>query len=525
MKKEKLIGNLEINEQFAKAMTLMDSGVRNVFITGRAGTGKSTLLNFFKQTGKRPAVVLAPTGVAAVNVSGQTIHSFFGFKPDITLAKVSKLRVYPDKQNFYRQLKTIIIDEISMVRADLLDCVDKFLRLHGPIKHLPFGGVQMIFIGDLYQLSPVVTSREKDLFSGRPYVTPYFFSANVFSQSDFTMEFIELEKVYRQKDEQFLRLLNSVRNKTATRGDLAWLNERCQPDFQPATNDFYITLTATNDQADSINEQELGKLTTKLYSFSAEIKGDFGQEYFPTAEVLRLKTGAQVMMLNNDAAGRWINGTVGRLTAVKKDDDGADYLTVKLENGATVEVTPHTWDIFKYFFKGKEIQSETVGSFRQFPARLAFAVTIHKSQGKTFSKVVIDLGRGAFAHGQTYVALSRCVSFEGLVLKKPIKPSDLRLDWPVVKFLTGYQYYLAAKNLSLDDKITLIKQAIKEKKNLTMVYLKGKDEKSTRVIKPLKLGEMEYEGVGFLGLEAYCFTRQANRVFNVERILELNLKN
>jgi len=489
-----------------------------VSIVGQSGTGKSTLLKYFLETTDKPAVVLAPTGVAAVNVNGQTIHSFFGFKPDITLSKVSKLQVY--KKDLYKHLKTIIIDEVSMVRADLLDCVDKFLRLYGPNKRLPFGGTQMIFIGDLYQLAPVVASKEKNLFKEH-YQTPYFFGAKVFKTSDFKMEFVELEKIYRQKDDKFIRLLNAVRNRSVTAGDLAWLNKQYRPDFESKDDDFYIHLTALNEQADAVNALKLDKLTTKLYSFKAKVAGDFGKEYFPTAEVLNLKSGAQIMLLNNDSSGRWINGTVGRILVIKKDEDGEFYILAKLQDGKRVKIYPHTWDIYRYFLSGKEIQSETVGSFTQFPVRLAFAVTIHKSQGKTFEKAIVDLGRGAFACGQTYVALSRCVSISGLVLKQPIKPSDLRLDFAVVKFLTGYQYRLAEEKLPLEQKIALIEKAIKEKKNLEIVYLKGKDEKSKRRIKPLYLGEMEYEGYDFLGLEAFCFSRDDKRTFNVERILEI----
>ncbi|PIT90480.1 MAG: AAA family ATPase, partial [Candidatus Komeilibacteria bacterium CG10_big_fil_rev_8_21_14_0_10_41_13] len=427
---------IELNSQFKKALDLIEDTSQNLFITGRAGTGKSTLLKVFKEKTQKNPVVLAPTGVAAVNVEGQTIHSFFGFKPDITPAKVSKLKVYdPD---LYRSLKIIIIDEISMVRADLLDCVDRFLRKYGPIKKLPFGGVQMVFIGDLYQLAPVVTSQEREFFNGSYYFTPYFFGAKVFQDPAFEMELVELEKVYRQKDDQFLRLLNAARNKSITEIDLGWLNQRYFPDFEPAQDDFFIYLTSTNKQSDEINQRELDKLSTELYSFQAKITGDFDKNSIPTAEILNLKSGAQVMMLNNDSSGRWINGTVGKILTVKKDENEDYYLLIRLEDGQKVRVTPHRWDIYRYFLKGKEIQSETVGSFTQFPIRLAFAITIHKSQGKTFEKVIIDLGRGAFAHGQSYVALSRCVSFEGLILKKPLKMSDLRLDWEVVKFLTSY---------------------------------------------------------------------------------------
>ncbi len=510
---------IDLNPQFRKALELMEETNRNVFITGRAGTGKSTLLTYFqKNTGKK-AVVLAPTGVAAVNVGGQTIHSFFGFKPDVTPSGIRR-RIRDEKKNLYKKLTAIVIDEVSMVRADLLDCVDRFLRLNGPDTSLPFGGVQMIFIGDLYQLPPVVTGREREIFREH-YATPYFFSARVFEELD--IEFIELEKVYRQTDGEFIRLLNAIRNRTVSDDDLALINRRADPLFEAPPRECYIHLTSTNDLADRINEERLAGLRGKVWTALGLIEGDFGTEYLPTAAELKLKKGAQIMLLNNDTYGRWINGTVGRVTGFDRDEDG-DVILVRLDSGEKVAIGPHTWEIYRFFLKNGELASEAVGSFTQYPVRLAFAVTIHKSQGKTFEKAVIDVGRGTFAHGQMYVALSRCTTLEGIVLRQPIRKSHILMDWQVVKFLTRRQYDLAEKQFPREEKIRLIEDAVSKKKNLEIVYLKAKDEKTRRTIRPLAVGEMEYNGHPFLGLQAVCLMRREKRVFNVDRILEISVK-
>jgi ATP-dependent exoDNAse (exonuclease V) alpha subunit len=513
---------IDLNPEFKRALELMEKTDKNIFITGRAGTGKSTLLNYFYSHTKKNVVLLAPTGVAAVNIGGQTIHSFFQFKPNVTLASIKKKKDSDkDKKSLYKKLTTIIIDEVSMVRADLLDCVDKFLRLNGPDARRPFGGVQMIFIGDLYQLPPVVTSAEREIFRSH-YASPYFFSARVVEGLD--MEFIELEKVYRQKDDEFIRLLNAIRNKSVTEEDIAVFNQRCDPSFQMSADDFYISLTSTNDLADSINEQRLAQLPGKIWKAQGVVEGDFGAESMPTALELKLKKGAQIMLLNNDAYGQWVNGTIGKIKKFAKDEDGEDVIIAKLDNGETVEISPYTWKIYKYFLKDEELHSEDVGSFHQYPVRLAFAVTIHKSQGKTFEKVVIDVGRGTFAHGQMYVALSRCTTMEGLVLKNPLKKGHVLMDWQVMKFLTGLQYAKASLNFSREQKIEILEAAFQEKQIVEIVYLKAKDEKSTRLIRPLRVEEMEYNGHPFLGLYAYCLTRRQNRVFNVDRILEVSLK-
>ena len=512
---------IDFNPEFQSAFFLMEETDKNIFITGRAGTGKSTLLNYFHNNTGKNAVILAPTGVAAVNVGGQTIHSFFHFKPNVTVAAIKKKRTTgKEKTSIYKKLKTIVIDEVSMVRADLLDCVDKFLRLNGPHSKQPFGGVQMIFIGDFYQLPPVVSSAEREIFRSH-YASPFFFSAKVFPQLE--LEFIELEKVYRQKDDEFVRLLNTIRNNSITGDDIALFNKRCDPSFAASADDFYLSLTSTNDLADSINEQRLAELPGKIWQAEGEITGDFGKEYLPTAVGLKLKKGAQIMLLNNDSYGQWINGTIGKVKKFEKDEEGEDVIVAELDNGETVQISPYTWKIYKFFLKNEELRSEEVGSFRQYPVRLAFAVTIHKSQGKTFEKVVIDVGRGTFAHGQMYVALSRCTTLEGIVLKQPLKKNHILMDWQVVKFLTGMQYAKAALTCTREDKLAMLAAAIREKQTVEIVYLKAKDEKSKRLIRPVVIEDMEYNGHSFLGLGAYCLERNQKRVFNVDRILEISI--
>ncbi len=510
--------SIELNEQFRHALDLIEHTSNNIFITGRAGTGKSTLLDYFRHITTKRVAVLAPTGVAALNVKGQTIHSFFGFKPSITLDKVKKLRFAKDRQNLYKNLDAIVIDEISMVRADLLDCVDRFLRLNGPRANRPFGGIQMIFIGDLYQLPPVVASTEKDAFNCL-YQTPYFYSAKVFESLD--MELVELEKIYRQHDEEFISILNAIRNNTITGDQLELLNQRCLPEFEPPPDSFYVHLTTTNKLADEINARQLARLTSPACVFTAKIKGEFGEEYIPTAVDLKVKAGAQIMMVNNDPDGRWVNGSIGKIVNIIEDRKNDHLIVVELSDGTVAEVKPYTWEIFNLFVEDGKLKSEVVGRFTQYPLMLAWAVTIHKSQGKTFHKVIIDIGRGTFAHGQTYVALSRCTTLDGIVLKKPILKKHIWTDYKVVKFLTKYQYHKAAETLPIEDKVEVIKQAIEKRALLEITYLKPNDEKSRRVVRPELIGEMEYQGKSYLGMRAFCLMRNEERVFRVDRILEI----
>lgn len=498
----------------------MEAGEKSLFITGKAGTGKSTLLaHFCKNTGHKP-VVLAPTGVAALNVKGQTIHRFFNFYVDVTPQKIREKKAKPRRAQLYKKLEIIIIDEVSMVRADLLDCIDAFLRLYGPAPSKPFGGVQMVFIGDLYQLPPVVTSQEREIF-GTLYKTPYFFSAHALQ--DFPLEVVELEKIYRQKDESFVALLNKIRNNSVEEADLKLLNSRYGAKPAKGSDEvFAISLTSTNLSADEINNTHIVALKGTLYHNEAAIKGDFGKEYYPTATDLAFKVGAQIMMLNNDTNNRWVNGSIGVIEAVKKDVQGEQYLHVRLEDDDDLaEVYPFTWEVFRFGVEGQNIVSEPAGTFTQYPFRLAWAITIHKSQGKTFDHVAIDIGRGTFAAGQVYVALSRCTSFEGIVLKTEIAKKHIRTDYRIFEFLTTHQYRKAEAALPINDKVGLIEAAIRDKALLQIVYLKGNDTKTTRIVRPLRLGEEEFKGKTFLSMKAFCTLRKEERMFSVDRILEM----
>lgn len=509
---------IEINEQFRQALDILEAGEKSVFITGRAGTGKSTLLDYFRNTTAKKVAVLAPTGVAALNVKGQTIHSFFRFKPGITPGRVKKLRPGAENKNIYSKLDAIVIDEVSMVRADLLDCVDRFLRLNGPRGDKPFGGIQMAFIGDLYQLPPVVSSGEREVFESL-YGTPYFYGARVFD--NFEMEFIELEKIYRQHDTEFISLLNAIRNNSVTAEDMELLNERYKPDFEPAPGDFYVYLTTTNKLAEEINARRLAGLKGRPYSFIGSIEGDFGREYLPTAVDLQLKVGAQIMMLNNDVEGRWVNGSIGKIMEITQGRSGDRVIIAELAEGEEVEITPFTWEIFRFYVEGGGLQSEAIGKFTQYPLMLAWAVTIHKGQGKTFDRVIIDVGRGTFAHGQMYVALSRCTTLDGIVLKKPALKQHIWTNYQVMDFLTKYQYRRSDLLFSLENKVETIRTAIDDGKLLEIVYLKPSDEKTKRVVRPEAVGEMEYRGKRYTGMKAFCLMRREERVFRVDRILEL----
>ncbi|MEK7100428.1 MAG: PIF1 family ATP-dependent DNA helicase [Patescibacteria group bacterium] len=430
-----MTSNIEINDKFREALRLVESG-KNLFITGKAGTGKSTLLKVIRDALTENYVILAPTGVAAVNIGGQTIHSFFGFRPDITIEKVLR-RKHPRNPDVCKNLEVLIIDEISMVRADLLDCVNTFLTMHGPEKGRPFGGVQLIFIGDLYQLPPIVTYKEKEIFS-EMYLSPYFFDSKAFSETEFKI--VELTKIYRQTEQEFIDILNAVRNKSVDDDLLFTLNKRVDFNFDPEPVEGYIELVTINAKAQEINNRRLKVLVGKMYSYEGVIEGDFDERSYPAPHVLDLRVGAQIMLTNNDKLGRWFNGTVGIVNKIQETKIG-NNIFVKLENGEVVEVESNKWEMYKFSFDrlSQKITTEIAGSFTQYPLILSWAVTIHKSQGKTFNKVIVDMGAGAFAHGQTYVALSRCTTLSGLVLRVPIEKRHILLDYRVVTFLNNFE--------------------------------------------------------------------------------------
>ena len=408
---------------------------RTIFLTGKAGTGKTTFLRKLKNETKKQMAIVAPTGVAAINAGGTTMHSFFQlpFTPFIPTVQgrkelVEKIKMVGQRRKVIQELELLVIDEISMVRADVLDAVDTILR-HIRYKHSePFGGVQVIFIGDMFQLSPVAVEEEWRLLS-QFYSSPYFFHSQVVQQQQ--PVYIEFDKIFRQTNTNFIDVLNQVRNNCLTTDGLALLQSRYNPLFVPPTNDTYITLTTHNYKADKINAEELVKLTTKTQTFSAEIKGDFPEKSYPTDKELVLKIGAKVMFIKNDTESvrRFYNGKIG----IIKDFEEDKIVIQCPDEDEVIELGKMMWENIRYSTNEvtRQIAEDMLGTFVQYPLRLAWAITIHKSQGLTFEKAVIDAG-DAFASGQVYVALSRCRSLEGLVLRSKINPSSIENDREIV---------------------------------------------------------------------------------------------
>ncbi len=420
--------DMEWNDGFQEVIDCIEQGTRCLFVTGRAGTGKSTLLQYLKRRVLGEAAVLAPTGVAAVHIGGQTLHSFFRFPPHVlfpeTVARLGGGAVY-------RSLRILIVDEISMVRADVIDAMDIFLRRHGPEPGLAFGGVRMVFFGDLHQLPPVVSPHEAEAFATL-YESPWFFKAQVFGR--LRCDRVDLKKVYRQKEQGFLSLLNSVRAGETESGELDALNGRMDTAFQPGEDAPHITLTATNLSADRVNASKLEALPTHLALYPALIQGEFEPRAFPTDEPLALKAGAQVMLLKNHPQGKWVNGTLGLVIGMDRE---AVFVEIPGRAGGPERVEKAEWESVRYVLDpaSGRVLPKPVGRFTQFPLKLAWAMTIHKSQGKTFERVIIDMGKGAFAHGQSYVALSRCTTLEGITLRRALTERDLLLDPEVREFL------------------------------------------------------------------------------------------
>ena len=425
---------LDHTPAFDAALSLMEAGGPFTFVTGRAGTGKSTLLKHFRETTELIAPVLAPTGVAALNVGGETIHRFFLFPPNVTVKHArSEANTTPNPE-IYQNADILIIDEISMVRADLLDCMDQFLRIVRKRK-APFGGLRIVAIGDLYQLPPVITNTEREAFA-ELYDSPYFFASRVM-QELFAMggiSCIELEKIYRQKDKTFVALLNAVRDRTVTEKQLQKLNTRLST--SPPKD--AIVLTAINASAETLNTERLAQLPGSVQTFEGEFRGAFPERETPSDAILTLKKNARVMCVANDPHGRFVNGSLGWVVDFGVDEDVGPSVIVKLDTGGIVSVSAHLWNIYRSVYDSftRTLDQEKMGSFSQIPLKLAWAVTIHKSQGKTFDQVTIDLGRGAFASGQTYVALSRCRTLKGIHLKQPVRLHDIRLDESIGDFMT-----------------------------------------------------------------------------------------
>ncbi len=412
-----------ITEDFQKAFDLLEYSNQNVFLTGKAGTGKSTFLNCFRAKTSKEIAVIAPTGVAALNVSGQTIHSFLRLKP--SFVDINSLK--PNRSRLLKELQLLIIDEISMVRADVFEGIDHSLRLARK-NNDPFGGVQICVIGDLFQLPPVV-SREEKAFYAQHYDSPFFFCTKAYELAEFTN--LQFNTIHRQNDSDFVGILNAIRAGECNDNDLQLLNNRVSPKATPAVGT--LVLTTTNALAEDINNTKLQQLSGKSIAYEGEISGDFAMKgnRLPALEDLQLKIGAQVMFVKNDSEGRWVNGTIAVVRQLN-----CDNIMVTIGDDEH-EVKAEKWKNIAYEFseeQGKIIE-KTLGSYTQFPLTLAWAITIHKSQGKTLERVIIDLGSGAFAAGQLYVALSRCKSLAGIALKQMINRSDIRCDEEVLAFM------------------------------------------------------------------------------------------
>ena len=426
---------MENNPELQLAWQFIENTGTHLFLTGKAGTGKTTFLRRLREQSPKRMVVLAPTGIAAINAGGVTIHSFFQlsfapFVPDTTLNSAQiHYRINKEKRNIIRSMDLLVIDEISMVRADLLDAVDATLRRYRD-REKPFGGVQLLMIGDLQQLAPVVKDSEWEMLR-HYYETPYFFASCALRETTYMT--IELEKVYRQSDTFFLSLLNKIRENKADDEVLNELNKRYQRDFQPPKEEGYIRLTTHNNQAQRINDRELASLPGKAYSFRAEVKDDFPEYSYPADEVLTIKEGAQIMFLKNDVSSekRYYNGMIGEVVTV---NETGMFVRGK-DSEHEFQLLQEEWGNYKYVLneETKEITEEIAGVFRQYPIRLAWAITIHKSQGLTFERAIID-ARNSFAHGQTYVALSRCKTLDGMVLESPLRREAIISDSVVDNF-------------------------------------------------------------------------------------------
>ena len=419
---------ISLSPEFNEALNEMERSDRHLFITGRAGTGKSTLLNLFTSTTKKRCVVLAPTGIAALNVKGQTIHSFFRLPPKmLDKSDITKRKNY----RLYKKVDTIIIDEISMVRADMLDLIDHFLQVNREIAK-PFGGVQMILFGDLYQLPPIIANPvEREVITAR-YESPYFFSSHVLEDRD-SFDIIELQKVFRQEEKHFIRLLDNIRMRQFDYDDMEDLNRRHLP--ESADQDFYITITTRNNIVNAINTKRLSEIDLPSFYYEAKTTGVFNPKIYPTSSILEFKTGSQVIFIKNDPDKQFVNGTIGKIVQLDQDNIKVAIQT-KDEEIKYIDVVRLEWEMTKYALdeKNNKVISETIGSFEQYPLKLAWAITVHKSQGQTFDRAIIDIGTGAFEYGQTYVALSRCRTLDGVILKRPIKPTDIMVDERVTEF-------------------------------------------------------------------------------------------
>ncbi|MBU1044514.1 MAG: AAA family ATPase [Candidatus Omnitrophica bacterium] len=433
------IENVELSKEFQEVLNLMENSKENLFITGNAGTGKTSLLKFFKQKTKKKIAILAPTGLAAINIGGQTINSFFRF-PFNLVTREQIVETWKNKpaafKAIFRSIETIVIDEASMVRADIIDGINETLRFVRGSRFGAFGGVKMIFIGDLCQLPPVVDDTELKEYFTVEMGGEYFFNAKVLKRMQHNAnKYVELIKVYRQKDKDFIAILNKIRGNTISLKDIELLNTRVKPQREIEAISA-IKLTTTNFFADRYNKESIEKIFGSAMQYEAQITGEVKENFYPTEKILNLKVGAQIILIKNDPDKRWVNGSLGIIKMLSENK-----IQVTLQDGRIVDVPKITWENIKYKYdkKEKKINEHVVGTFTQYPIKLAWAITIHKSQGQTFDNVVIDFGEGAFAHGQAYVALSRCRSLEGITLSRPLSKKDVIFDSRVDDFIQVFE--------------------------------------------------------------------------------------
>ncbi|AFM06324.1 PIF1 helicase [Bernardetia litoralis DSM 6794] len=446
--KTMIVDNIKLDEEnleFNNALDIIKHTKRTVYLTGKAGTGKTTFLKYLKTTTHKNMVIVAPTGVAAINAGGQTIHSFFQIKPSLFVPDDKRLRksanmgdtdqstifdhfkYSEEKQKIIDALEILVIDEVSMVRCDLLDVIDKLLRVFRKKEVVPFGGVQVILIGDTFQLPPILKDEEKEILMPH-YESEFFFSSKVIQKTQ--PVYIELKKIYRQKDQRFVNLLNKIRNSNLTHDQVKSLNTKYDPNFDFEKHKNCIMLCTHNEKVREINNEKLSRLMASTQNFEADLDGEFPERNFPTEKNLELKINAQVMFIKNDKDKKYHNGKIGKIVRIEDEK-----IIVEDEFKKQIEVEQQVWKNIKYKWNDEkdEIESEDLGSFTQYPLKLAWAITVHKSQGLTFDKIIADLGK-AFAAGQVYVALSRCTSFEGLILASPIPHNAIKTDKRVVEF-------------------------------------------------------------------------------------------